>query len=55
MVVVAFRILVSGIIGTNWVLELNGTWFGLGLEGFGTKGFGTGLDNNSVEMLGKPY
>ena len=22
-----------------------GTWLGLGLGGFGTKGFGTGLDN----------
>ena len=32
-------------LGTNWVLELIETWLGLGLEVFGTKGFGTGLDN----------
>ena len=32
-------------LGTNRVLELIGTWFGLGLVGFGTKGSGTGLDN----------
>ena len=25
------------ITGTNWVLELIGTWFGLGIGGFGTK------------------
>ena len=33
--------------GTNWVLELIGTWMGLGLGGFGTKGLGPGLDNYS--------
>ena len=27
------------------VLDLIGTWFGLDLEGFGTKGLGIGLDN----------
>ena len=27
------------------VLDLIGTWLGLGLGGFGTKGLGTGLDN----------
>ena len=30
------------------VLDLIGTWLGLGLWGFGTKGLGTGLDNNLV-------
>ena len=29
------------------VLDLIGTWLGLGLGGFGTKGLGTGLDNNN--------
>ena len=29
---------------TKWVLELIGTCLVLGLGGFGTKGFGTGLD-----------
>ena len=28
-----------------WVLDLIGTWLGLGLGVFGTKGLGTGLDN----------
>ena len=27
------------------VLDLIGTWLGLGLGGLGTKGLGTGLDN----------
>ena len=27
------------------VLDLIRTWFGLGVEGFETKGLGTGLDN----------
>ena len=39
-VVVAYSILVSAP-----VLDLIGTWLGLGLAGFGTKGLGTGLDN----------
>ena len=30
---------------TYWVLKLIGSWLGLGLGGFGTKGLGTGLDN----------
>ena len=30
------------------VLDLIGTWMGLGLGGFGTKGLGTGLDNMIV-------
>ena len=34
-------------LGTNWVLEVIGAWLGLGLGGFGTKGFGTGLDNKT--------
>ena len=38
--VVAYSILVSAP-----VLDLIGTWLGLGLAGFGTKGLGTGLDN----------
>ena len=29
------------------VLDLIGTWLGLGLGGFGTKGLGTGLDKNT--------
>ena len=32
-------------LGTNWVLELFGTWLGFGLGVFGTNGLGTGLDN----------
>ena len=31
-----------------FVLDLIGTRLGLGLGGFGTKGLGTGLDNNTV-------
>ena len=44
-VVVAYRILLSapGPFGFNWVLELIGTWLGLG--DFGTKGLGPELDN----------
>ena len=30
------------------VLDLIGTWLGLGLGGFGTKGFGTGHDNSQL-------
>ena len=30
------------------VLDLIGTWLGLGLGGFGTKGLGTGLDNKLI-------
>ena len=37
-----------GPLGTNWVLELTGSWLGLGLLGFGTKGLGTGLDNKKT-------
>ena len=33
-----------------WVLELIGTWLGLGLGGFGTKGFGPVLDNNYLYL-----
>ena len=40
--VVAQKILVSFL-----VLDLIGTWLGLGLGGFGTKGLGTGLDNST--------
>ena len=29
------------------VLDLIGTWFGLGLGGLGTKSLGTGLDNKA--------
>ena len=45
MFVVANRILVSalGPFGFKWVLDLFGTWFGLGLGGSGTKGLGPGL------------
>ena len=32
-------------LGTNLGFELGCTWLGLGLVGFGTKGYGTGLDN----------
>ena len=32
---------------TDLFFEFIGTWLGLGLGGFGTKGLGTGLDNNS--------
>ena len=39
---VAYSILVSAPVS----LDLYGTWLGLGLGGFGTKDFGTGLDNN---------
>ena len=35
-------------IGTNWVLDLIGTYLGLGQRGFGTKSLGQGLDNNFV-------
>ena len=35
-------------LGTNWVLELVGTWLGLGQGCFGTKGLGPGLDNYST-------
>ena len=38
-------------IETNWVLEFFGTWSGLGLGAFGTKGFGTGLDNIGWYLL----
>ena len=34
----------------NWVLELIGTWLGLGLGVFGTCGLGPGLDK-SVQFL----
>ena len=36
------------------VLDLIGTWLGLGIMGFGTKGLGTGLDNsdNDNERVG---
>ena len=30
------------------VLDFIGTWLGLGLGGFGTKGLGTGLDNYEI-------
>ena len=30
-----------------WVLDLIGTWLGLGQGGFGTRGLGLGLDNKS--------
>ena len=33
-----------------WVLDLIGTWLGLGLGGVGTKGLGTGLDNSSHNL-----
>ena len=34
------------------VLDLVGTWLGLGLGGVGTKGLGTGLDNwRRVRMI----
>ena len=48
MLVVAHRILVSalGPFGFNWVLDLFGTWLGLGLGGFLTKDLGPGLDNS---------
>ena len=36
---------IPSLLGTNLVLELIGTWLGLGLRGFGTKGLGPGLDN----------
>ena len=32
------------LLGTNWVFELNRTWLELGLDSFGTKGSGQGLD-----------
>ena len=32
---------------TFWVSKLIGSWLGLGLGGFGTKGLGTGLDNST--------
>ena len=50
--VVAYRILLSapGPFGFNWVLGLIGTWLGLGLGGFGTKGLGPGLDNYSRNL-----
>ena len=33
--------------GTNFILKLLGFWFWLGLGDFGTKGLGTGLENDS--------
>ena len=43
---------------TFWVSKLIGSWLGLGLGGFGTKGLGTGLGNKYfrfvLEILGKP-
>ena len=33
------------------VLDLIGTWLGLGLGGLGTKGLGTGLDKNMDTQL----
>ena len=41
---VAYSILVSAPVPLG--LDLIGTWLGLVLRGFGTKGFGTGLNNN---------
>ena len=58
MLVVAHKILVSalGPFGFKWVLDLFGTWLGLGLGlgGFGTKGLRPGLDNfwSSPQSLG---
>ena len=34
------------------VLDLIGTWLGLGLGGFGTKGLGTGLDKKKCILQG---
>ena len=34
-------------LGTNWVFELGWTGLGLGLEGLGTKGLVSGIDNNA--------
>ena len=34
------------VVVARWVFELIGTWLGLGLGGFGTKGLGPGLDIN---------
>ena len=34
-------------LGTNWVFELFGTLMEEGLGGFGTRGFGQGLDNST--------
>ena len=33
-----------------WFLDLIGTWLGLGLGVFGTKGLGIGLDNISASF-----
>ena len=41
-------------LGPNWGLDLIGTWLGLGLGGFGTKGLGTGLDNTWSTILLSP-
>ena len=41
---VAYSILVSATVPFGF--RFIGTWLGLGLGGFGTKGFGTGLDNS---------
>ena len=40
--VVAHEILVSAPVPFGFLI---GTWLGLGIMGFGTKGLGTGLDN----------
>ena len=37
------------------VLDLIGTWLGLGIMGFGTKGLGTGLDNSILVKVTKPW
>ena len=39
--------------GTNWVFELNGTWLGLDIGGFGTKGLGPVLNNRETEISRK--
>ena len=38
-------------LGTNWVLELVGTWLRQGQGCFGTKGLGPGLDNYSLRII----
>ena len=38
-------------LGTNWVLELIGTWFGLGLGGLGLRVWGQGLTIESSRQV----
>ena len=41
--------MVNKFLGSNWVLELIGTWLGFGLGGFGTRVLGRGLENNQMK------